>query len=639
MELPEVKSGRWYFRQLFVNGRRAVRARTPNADEQMPWWRIRSSDAKYEDTATPVTLSVTGQIKAYQNPGDVELVYINNNDGGRKRWGSVAEAEQKFTLAPPHRWNPKCFKFDWNLSFPSAGQACYLENAVELLDQAGEWYLDRHTGVLSYWPRPGEDLNDAEVVAPVVQHTLLAVVGTPQRPVLNLHFQGLHIEHVDWPLPAWGYMGLFGCNVTDGPGEKPGHRFIEAAVEYQHARQCSFRDGGIAHVGAMGLCLRQGTASIAVEGNEIHDLGGGGIGAGYPNAAAGYLEAAPPPEEGEYRDYRFANNYIHHCGMDYYGAAGVDLFASQDSVVAHNLIHDIAYFGICICGSQDPKVQFARNNTVEYNHIQRAMKVTVDGAGLYSTFTQADPGCLIRGNVVHEQVANHLNSRPLGPYSAAGIYLDMANSGCRYEQNVVYQTPWPLFPNNWRSDTTSWRENVFLKTGTPPPEFLAVVHARAGLEPAYRRSLLKTEAPTCDFHVLVPAESAQDGWTAGQFHLPGAGRGVVQVFRAVAGRELAARLKLRGLDTTTSYEIRHFSGPLNEPSGKGKSDPPMVSRVDAVDRPAQEPSSPNDAIQFTGRELMEQGLPVKLPASPHVMWAVYQPLKTPTDAKPTGEKP
>ena len=72
VELPEVKAGRWYFRQLFVNGRRAVRARTPNADEQTPWWRIRSSDAKYEDTTTPITLSVTGQIKAYQNPGDVE---------------------------------------------------------------------------------------------------------------------------------------------------------------------------------------------------------------------------------------------------------------------------------------------------------------------------------------------------------------------------------------------------------------------------------------------------------------------------------------------------------------------------------------------------------------------------------------
>ena len=69
--------------------------------------------------------------------------------------------------------------------------------------------------------------------------------------------------------------------------------------------------------------------------------------------------------------------------------------------------------------------------------------------------------CMTRSPIISTAVRSD-------PYSAAGIYLDMANSGCRYEQNVVYQTPWPLFPNNWRSCTTSWRENVFLKTGTPP---------------------------------------------------------------------------------------------------------------------------------------------------------------------------
>ena len=77
----------------------------------------------------------------------------------------------------------------------------------------------------------------------------------------------------------------------------------------------------------------------------------------------------------------------------------------------------------------------------------------------------------------------------------------------------------------------------------------------------------------------------------------------------------------------------------NERSGKGGSDPLMLSRVEAVDRPAQEPSSPNNAIQLTGRELMEQGLPVKLPASPHVTWMVYRQRRTSAAANPTGEKP
>ncbi|MEI6150335.1 MAG: LamG-like jellyroll fold domain-containing protein, partial [bacterium] len=495
-------------------------------------------------------------------------------------------------------------------------------------------------GLLSYWPRPGEDLNRDEIVAPVLQNTLLAVAGTKERPVLNLHFRGWHVEHVDWPLPAWGYMGLFCCNVSDGGA---GHRFIDAAVEYQHARQCSFTGGGIAHAGAMGLCLRKGTAAITVEGNEIQDLGGGGIGMGYPNVAAGYLYAAPPPDPGEYRDYHVANNYVHHCGETYYGAVGIALFASQDSVVAHNLIHDTAYFGIIMAGSQDPKIPFARNNRIEYNHIHHAMKVTVDGAGIYVTFAQADQGGLIRGNVVHDQVVNHFNSRPVGDYSAAGIYLDIANSGCRYEQNVVYRTPSTRFlGGGWRIEATWWRENVFLKTGAPPREFLDAVHARAGLEPAYRRALLKTETEVCDLHDLTPAGSDASGWTASQFNMPKAGKGVVQVFRGMAGEEVAMRLQLRDLDAAATYLIAFFVGPLDRQlKADAHGAPPELSYVDPIMAgPDQGPLSPDGALRLTGRELMDAGLPVKLIKGPHVSWTVYRILSAVvTTDTPRGKAP
>jgi hypothetical protein len=176
-------------------------------------------------------VSLTGPIKAYNNLNDVELVYIFNNEEGRKRLGSINEKDQTFTLAPPHRWNSRVFVNDWLLTLPAAGKACYLENALEMLDQPGEWYLDRQTGVLSYMPRDGEDLTRAEVVAPVLQKTMLAVIGTHERPVLNVHFKGIHVEHVDWPLPAWGFMPLFCCNLQTGEDSKPGHRPMDAAVE------------------------------------------------------------------------------------------------------------------------------------------------------------------------------------------------------------------------------------------------------------------------------------------------------------------------------------------------------------------------------------------------------------------------
>ncbi len=617
-ELPEVKAGQWYFRQLFVNGQRAVRARTPNADDKTPWWAIRTSTAKKDSPLPedgPIALSVTGPIREYKNPGDVELVYIDNNGGGRKRLGTIDEKQQTFTLALPHRWNSRKFTCDWNLSVPYAGKACYLENALEMLDRPGEWYLDRQTGVLSYWPRANEDMRKADVVAPAVRNTLLAVIGTLQRPVMNLHFEGIDVEYAEWPLPAWGYMGMFCCNVAIPKEPNPGHRFTEAAVEYEHARSCTFVDGGIGHAGAMGLCLREGTENIIIEGNEIFDLGGGGIGAGYPNVAYGYLNAAPPPGPDEYKGYRIANNYVHHCGMIDYSAAGICLFSSQDSVIAHNLIHDTAYFGIGFAGSQDPKVPFAGNNTVEYNHVHDAMKVTVDGAAIYSTFAQHGRGVLIRGNLLHDIVPNRFNGQPMGGVS--GIYLDGWNDGCRYEDNVVFNASCPL--NLYQHGANvSWRDNIFLQNGAPPPEFIEAAQARAGLEPAYRRRLLRTEAPPCHYCSLIEEDASNASWSAGQFDLPQTGGGVVRVFRRAECKQESLRVKPRGLIPSALYDLK---------ASVADFDPKNKMCLSGVAPAGKAAVLAEGKVRMPGRQLMEDGLLVRLTARPQVAWVVYERVK------------
>ena len=122
----------------------------------------------------------------------------------------------------------------------------------------------------------------AKVVAPLVQNTVLAVVGTRERPVWNLHFRGLHVEHVDWLLPPYGYFADFGCLELTSDAGKPPIRFlpINAAVSFRHARACNFTDGGVAHVGGIGLAAIVGLRRNVIEGNDIHDIGGGAIFAG-----------------------------------------------------------------------------------------------------------------------------------------------------------------------------------------------------------------------------------------------------------------------------------------------------------------------------------------------------------------------
>jgi hypothetical protein len=588
-EIPEAKTGKWYFRQLFVGGRRAVRARTPNwSEKNFVWWRIKTSTAtNSEPPARDATIvaGVDHPIKAWKNASDVELVSIDNNEGGRRRLGSIDEAAQTFTIPPPQQSISKIFECDWRLSIPAAGKACYLENARELLDEPGEWYLDRGDGMLSYWPRPGEDMTRPEAVAPVVQKTLLSVAGTPARPVRNLHFQGIRVEHVDWPLPAAGYHGVFGCLVIT-EGDKPIHRWMDAAVAFEHARSCSFTDGGIAHAGGIGLCLLRGTSHVAVEGNEIGDLGGGGIaGGGIRNRST--LQWNPPPEEGHYVGYRIANNHVHDCGLGYYGAVGIFFGLVQNAVIAHNLVHDTAYTGLVLCGNEDPALPFARDNLVEYNHVHHVMKVTVDGSGIYLSFPQAGWGAVVRGNLFHD--TGH----------GAAVYFDPVGrahgcAGYRLEGNVFGHTGHPMYGS---PEAPCFDNLIQPGDGAVSRELMAAMEAVAGLEPAYRRSLLGIDEPPRRFYRLTAESRADNVWSAWQLDWPGRGEGVVQVFRRAANKQDSERLKLRDLAADARYEVRNVGA--------------------------------KTVSEHAGRELVEEGLLVQIPKPGQAATIAYKRLAMP----------
>jgi hypothetical protein len=652
-ELPEVKAGKWYFRQLFVDGNRAIRARTPNVNSVEPWSKMLSSTATGEVEDQPITVKLGGYqqpftIKAYNNPGDAELVYICNNEMGRKRLGTVDENNQSFSLRPPHRWNSKDHGNDWYLSFPEPRwKACYLENALEMLDQPGEWYLNRETGILSYWPRPGEDLTKAAVVAPVAQKTLMAVIGKRETPVRNLHFNGIHIEYLDWIPPEWGYMGLFCCTIDTGPTNRLQHGFIDAALEFEYARSCDFINGGIAHVGGMGLCLRRGTAGNIIEGNEIGDIGAGGIGVSeIRQTPMDQRSWNPLPQLGDYRGYRITNNHIHHCGTDYYGAAGLTLFMMQDSVVAHNLIHDTAYSGIQWAGDCPGQPAFTRNNIVEFNDIYNAMLVTCDGAGMYVTYRHGGK-TVIRGNMIHDTRCNPFRR---GEYELGktdipchGLYLDSNMSGGTYQNNVVYNNAGgPLLFNSQKTNNI-WYGDLFLKDGTLPAEFIEVMEAFTGLEPAYQKSLLNKEPNPCQYSVLN-GPSITNRRAAYQFHLPVRNRGVVEIVQPPdCGNEVIS-LKLLGLKAGARYVIKGYVGTLSpadqsfyvgtlldENTRKSYlaalGDLPILSGNSIL--PASKLGLPvvEGGSVITGNNLLKTGLQMKLDESSKVIWIAYKEVK------------
>src|SRR5664279_4438751 len=82
-------------------------------------------------------------------------------------------------------------------------QVTYFENAYEFLNEPGEWYVDDHSGDIFYIPRPGENLATADVELPVLE-VLVEGIGTADRPVANLTFEGITFAYATWLEPGSG---------------------------------------------------------------------------------------------------------------------------------------------------------------------------------------------------------------------------------------------------------------------------------------------------------------------------------------------------------------------------------------------------------------------------------------------------
>ncbi len=429
VEIPEVKAGEWRFLQLFVDGSRRRPARSPNTG----YYRIAQllpgpPDPRAKPIARDKFVFAPGDLQPWSRLGDVRVVLMHSWETSLHPIQSIDTEENivRFT-APMSEW--------WSIGYWEPDQRYYVENARELLDQPGEWYLDRTTGVLSYLPLPGEDLREVEVIAPVLTE-LVRLDGDADegRFVDHVSLQGLTLHHADWELSPEGNSSTQAA-VT-----------VPAAVMATGARHCLLKDCEIAHVGTYGVWFGRGCKDNRIERNHIHDLGAGGVRIGEDRMAEHDVAEAS-------RNI-VTNNYIHDGGHVY--AAGVGLWLAQSShnTISHNEIHSFDYSGISLGWTWSEAPNRTHHNTIEYNYVHHVVRgVLSDAGGIYTLGVQ--PGTVIRNNVFHD-IWPYMGR----PAMAWGIYLDQGSSGMLVENNVVYHTLTGGLMNTGKPGNTV-RNNIF----------------------------------------------------------------------------------------------------------------------------------------------------------------------------------
>ncbi len=425
------------FRQLFVNGHRATRARTPNAGDAQPCGQLQGATLE-KDRSKWTYQFAPGLLKDWKNIGDVECVVFGNWEITRKQLQTVDSSNGTAIMAPPHVSPHEAIA-------PGTGRYFYLENALEFIDTPGEWYLDRTSGVLSYRPLPGEKMATATVIAPHLQH-LVDIKGTSATPVRNLHFKGVSFEHSDWELPPAGYCGVQACHFAAGKTwNESGWGMIDAAIRCENSENCSIENGSLTHLGGCGIELSNHCHHCSIRGNVISDVSGNGIQIGGPDPSA---DAVPS-------GCRVENNHVHDCGLDYSGAVGIWVGIAEGTVISHNLVHALPYSGISVGWQWNPEPTACKNNTIEFNHIHDVMNRLGDGGGIYTLGFQ--PGTVIRSNLIHD--IHRSQFAQAAPNN--GMFIDEGSKGFLFENNVIYKTSAePIRFNQCQRDWHTWNGNI-----------------------------------------------------------------------------------------------------------------------------------------------------------------------------------
>lgn len=512
-------------RQLYVDGVRARRA-------------AGAVPVQLTQTATGYTAS-SDTIAHWKHPSDAEFVYTsgealwNVERNGLGQWTEprcrIASAEgTTITMAQPC-WDNS----NKRVEFPDIpgrtvsmvgpghltnnGKASYVENAYELLDQPGEWYLDRSAHRVYYLPRKGENLDHADVEAAAAEK-LLDGRGTADAPVHDIAFRGIQFSYATWLTPnsaegfseiqagytitgdkGWATEGL--CQYVEG-GTCPFASWTKMPgnLTLTHAQRIEFADDVFAHLGASGLELGAGSKDSSVRGSIFTDISGNGL-------EIGGVDAQTPAS-----GVRVTDNHLYGLPREYHGGVAVLNGYTHNDTIAHNQIDHVGYSAISMgWGGWPDKIgdpatpNPSHDNTVSDNLISDYMQMLDDGGGIYTqglTGTSMTDGEKVTGNVIHDQWG-------LGK----SVYTD---NGCTYETvegNVLYRASYAnvasrhtdyrdnlgnndptLVKDNWWEEGTADGDNKGLVTtgnkimASPsdvPPQILA----DAGLEPAYRSLL------------------------------------------------------------------------------------------------------------------------------------------------------
>lgn len=504
------------FRQLYVNGKKAIRARYPNLKD--------NGDHNFFRLAKVDTFGKRFDVYSDQvgNWKQLEKVEMHLMIAWAESILRLKSIENKGNTSKIEVQDPE-HTMIWRRKYPMLGtafmsnpprqQVFYFENAYEFIDQPGEWYLDEAENVLYYKAREGEDLNKSVVVAPRLE-TLVVIQGeSTSNKVGYISFEGITFAHSNFTLPSEkGFMnlqaGLYHLDVLDEhPGQNlSSNKFLlkrpASGFRVENAHHIRVESNVFAQMAMTGLDFVSGTNDDMIQGNIFTDCGAAGIMIGKfsQDDNTEIHEAYNPSDKNEIctRD-TIKNNYIHHVTTESQGSVGIGAGHPRDIVIENNELAYMNYSGISVGFGWTKSPTAMNNNHINRNYIHHVSQLLCDCGPIYTLSNQGESG-----EIMYNYVTD-ISASEWADYWVLPIYLDEGSSGFEVAYNVYQRAPGGNASNqagqNYCHDNDKYDQNVVNNAGIQSSH-KGIVSKNVVILPDF--SEIVEQAPFTEEAVVIP---------------------------------------------------------------------------------------------------------------------------------------
>lgn len=524
-------------RQLYVNGKRAVRARSERGllgIEATVYGNL--EDHPYRDNHNDVHIGyfcLELEMVNWKNQSDIEFVYKSFWTNPRAHVESI-EPWGKNMVKISMKDDEHFWVKNKGMSSPKGGP-WYVENVYELLDRPGEFYLSKSDSTVFYLPHEGEDLNQSETIIPVKESLVVIEGKSVDGKVENIHFQGLTFNYTTWLHPnergfpdaqngvlrerffADGSETINGLKKFEEYPNYVEYLDHNGAMVVKNGKDIKITGCEFSKLGYIATLFLDGSQNCTVEANRFTDISHTAIQLGDDYNRGNQEDYYPSNPNLIHKNHIIRNNYINDVAKEFRSASGIGAVYPVNLTIEHNEIGNLPYCGIHLGwgwsyigdygvektnGLTNENPPPTKNVLIQRNYIHHTLREVFDGAHIYTL------GATSGNNEIRE---NYL-AYPYNPYGA--LYPDEGTNEYRWVKNVVNGGHEWLHINSLsksiidstyinvsmdamiiREESKSVVKNTILYEGTDFPEEAKKIVEKAGLEPKwiYLKKGLKNE--------------------------------------------------------------------------------------------------------------------------------------------------